>query len=140
LVTVVGFEKKNRSKVILLKMSRPTTRLASTSRTGTETDTTDVPSRTREEGLYEMIVSMANKLKNINKRWNKDREEFLTRMKEQERKGFDAASLIKDIQLLAQQITELKSELCEKDAVTPPDQREIINHSDIPLLENCPPT
>jgi len=81
---------------------------------------TDVPSRTREEGLYEMIVSIANELRNISKRCDKDREEFLTRMKEQEQKGLDAASLTKDIQLLAQQITELKGELREKDAVTPP--------------------
>jgi len=101
-------------------MFRSTTRLASTSCAGTETDMTDVTSRTREESLYEMIVSMANELKNISKRCDKDRKEFLTRMKEQEQKGFDAASLTKDIQLLVQQITELKGELREKDAVTPP--------------------
>jgi len=87
-----------------------------------------------------MIVSMANELKNINKRCDKDREEFLTRIKEQKRKGLDAASLTKDIQLLAQQVTELKGELREKDAVTPPGQREIINHSDISLLEDDLPT
>jgi len=81
---------------------------------------------------------VANELKNINKRCDKDREEFLIRMKEQERKGLDAANLTKDIQLLAQQITELKGELREKDAVTFPVQREIINHSDIPIVRKRP--
>jgi len=122
---------------MLLKMTPDdsTTRLASTSRAGTETDMTDVPSRTREESLYEMIVSMSKELKNISKRCDKDREEFLTRMKEQEQKGPDVASLIKDIQSLVQQITELKGELREKDAVTlPPGQRETTNRSVISLV------
>jgi len=86
-----------------------------------------------------MIVSMANELRNISKRCDKDREEFLTRMKEQKQKGLDA-SLTKDIQLLAQQITELKDELREKNAVTPPRQREVINRLDISLVENDLPT
>jgi len=41
-------------------------------------------------------------------------------MKEQEQRGPDAASLTKDIQLLMQQVTELKGELRERDAVTSP--------------------
>jgi len=101
-------------------MPRPTTRSSSAGRAGTETDVADAPSRTRDKVLYEMIISMANELKNISKQRDKDREEFLTRMEEQELKGPDAASLTKDIQLLMQQVTELKSELREKDAVTPP--------------------
>jgi len=61
-------------------MSRSIIRLTSTSRTETETDIADVPSRTREEpeGLYEMIITISNELKNINKRYDRDREELLT--------------------------------------------------------------
>jgi len=87
-------------------MSRPT-RLKSTSHAGTETDIADIPSRTREEpeGLYKMMITITNELKNINKRYDKDREELLTRIKKQEeRKGPSATSLRGDIQLLAQQI------------------------------------
>jgi len=92
-------------EVIVLKISRSTTRLTSTSRAGTKTNIADVPSPTREEpeGLYEMMITITNKLKNINKRCNRDREELLTCIKEQEeRKGLDATSLRGDIQLLAQ--------------------------------------
>jgi len=76
-------------------MSRPTTRLTSTSRTGTETDIADVSSRTREEseGLYEMMIIITKELKNINKRCDRDREELLIHIKEQEeRKELDYKS------------------------------------------------
>jgi len=81
-------------------MSKPTTRLTSTSRTGTETDIADVPSRTREEpeSLNEMMITITNELKNINKRCDRDREELLIRIKEQkERKIPDVTSLKGDI-------------------------------------------
>jgi len=84
-------------------MSRLTTRLTSTSREGTEMDIADVPSRTCEEseGFYEMMVTVTNELKNINKRCDRDREEFLTRIKAQEeQKGPDTTSLRGGIQLL----------------------------------------
>jgi len=139
-------------------MSRPTTQLTSTSHTGTETDIADVPSRTRLglEGLYEMMIAIINELKNINKRCDKNHEELLTRMKEQEEQNkSNAISFKEDIQLLAQQITKLECKLREKDAeiirhdslqalplIYQPNaavQREIINRPDILSLENDVP-
>jgi len=61
-------------------------------------------------------------------------------MKEQEQRGPDAASLTKDIQLLMQQVTELKGELREKDAVTSPGQQKTINRPDTSLVGNDLPT
>jgi len=50
--------------------------------------------REEPEGLDEMMITITNELKNINKRCNKDREELLNLIKEQEkRKGPDAISL-----------------------------------------------
>jgi len=103
-------------------------------------DVADAPSRTRDKDLYEMITSMAIELNCISKQRDRDREEFLTRMKEQVQKGLDAANLTKDIQLLMQQVTELKGELREKDAVTPPGPQETISRPDISLEGNDLPT
>jgi len=70
----------------------------------------DVPSRTHEEpeGLYEMIIAITNKLKNINKRSDKNHEELRTFRKEygecEERKR-------SDMRLLAQQVTKLERDL-----------------------------
>jgi len=87
------------------------------------------------------MVTITNELKNINKRCDRDREELLIRIKGlKERKGLDATSLRGDIQLLAQQVTELKCELREKNADNPPVQREIINRPDICPLEDDLPT
>jgi len=75
-------------------MSRSTSRLTDTSRMETETNTDDIPSRTREEteGFYEMIFAMNNELKSMNRRHNKNGKEFRTFRKKyeidhEERKG-----------------------------------------------------
>jgi len=70
-----------------------------------ETGTDDIPSRTREETVYEMIFAMTNKLKSINRRHNEDRKEFRIFRKEYkvdraERKESDDTSFRKDIRSL----------------------------------------
>jgi len=88
-------------------MSRPTIHITSTSRTGIEACTDDIPSRTREEtkGLYEMISAMTSEIKSMNRQHDEDREEFRIFRKEYEidrekRKGFDHTSFRKDIRSL----------------------------------------
>jgi len=94
-------------------MSKPTIHLASTSRTGTETGTNSIPSRTREEteDLYEMIFAITNEFKSMNRQHDEDHEEFRTFSKEYEidrekRKGYDYGdiSFREDIRSLLQQV------------------------------------
>jgi len=85
---------------------------------GTETDTDDILSRTREEtkGFYEMIFAITNKLKSMNRRYDENREEFRIFRKEyevdrEERKEFDDTSFREDIRLRVQQLIKLEHDL-----------------------------
>jgi len=86
-----------------LKISKSTIWRTGTSHTGTDTGTDDIPSRTcdKTEGLYKLIFAMTNKVKNMNRRHDEDREEFKTFRKEyedsEERKGSDDTSFTEDI-------------------------------------------
>jgi len=97
-------------------MSRLIIRFIGTSRIGTETDTDNIPSRTREEieSFYEMIVAMTNEFKSMNRQYDEDREEFRTFRKEYEnrekRKESDDTSFREDMRLLAQ-LTNLECDL-----------------------------
>jgi len=88
-------------------MSRPIIHITSISRTGIETCTDDIPSRTREEtkGLYEMISAMTSEIKSMNRQHDEDREEFRIFRKEyeidREKRKFDHTSFRKDIRSLA---------------------------------------
>jgi len=91
-----------------------TTRLTSTSRTGTETDINDTSSRKEIEGFYEIIFAIINELKSMNRRYDEDREEFRTFKKEyevdrEEQKESDDISFRKNIRSLVQQVIKLES-------------------------------
>jgi len=89
------------------------------------TDDNPLQTRKETEELYEMIFATTNELKSMNRRHNKDHEEFKTFRKDyeidcEERKGSDDTSFREDICSLIQQIIKLQCDLhdIQKDTKT----------------------